>query len=265
MTSSFVRSIVAFRLAWALIGCSLVGSTWANAPQTTTGAEVEAAKRKDFDQATELYRAGNFAEAEALLNRLSWSSAAPGALHNLGNAEFKLGNVGTAILAWEQAHSLDPWNRNTTANLRFARNHAALLPPSLSWSEKYSSWLPADCWLWTASLCFWVGLACLALPPLLARPRTAWTQAGAVVTLSTFILTLPALAGLSSRARLGVVTRAEAPLRLTPTQEGEVLGKLPAGDVARVELTRGPYLYVRGDGDRAGWVHGDEFTRIWSR
>ena len=265
MMASRASSAIPLQMASVLAGIVLSASSFGLTPSLSPTAGLETSDRNTFDKAAELYRAGNFAESEDLLNRLSWTSAAPGALHNLGNAEFKLGNVGPAILAWEKAHSLDPWNRNTSANLRFVRNHAALLPPSLSWSEKYSSWLPADCWLWTASLCFWIGLACLALPSLLARRRTAWTQAGAVVTLSAFILTLPALAGLSSRASLGVVTRTEAPLRLTPTQEGEVLGKLPAGDVARVELTRGPYLYVRGDGDRAGWVHGDEFTRIWSQ
>jgi hypothetical protein len=222
-------------------------------------------ERNDFAQAGAAYQSGNFGSAKATLGSIGEHATAPGVLHNLGNAEFKLGNLGPAILAWERAHSLDPWNRNTMANLRFARGQAALLPPALTWYETYSSWLPADCWLWTASLCFWGGLACLALPPLLARRRTAWTQAGAVVALSAFILTLPALAGLWTRHRLGVVIAAEASLRLTPTQEGEVLGKLSAGDTARVELTRGAYVYVRGEGDRAGWVQGGEFTRIWAR
>ena len=63
-----------------------------------------------------------------------------------------------------------------------------------------------------------------------------------------------------------VVVAVAPPLRLTPTREGEVLGKLPAGDIARVELTRGLYFYVRGEaGDRAGWVYCDEFTRIWAQ
>ena len=196
---------------------------------------------------------------------MSQDLVSPGLLHNLGNAEFKLGNLGPAILAWERAHSLDPWNRNTAANLRFARGQAALSAPTLSWNESYSSWLPADVWLWTAAICFWGGLAFLVLPRLLARPRTAWTQAGAVIALTTFILTLPALAGLMSRSRLGVILAAEVPLRLTPTQEGEMLGKLPAGEIARVELARGDYVYVRGENDRAGWVQNAEFARIWAR
>ena len=220
----------------------------------------------EFREGNRTYASGEIQDAASLFQKVgNHESVAPGLLHNLGNAEFKLGNLGPAILAWERAHSLDPWNRNTTANLRFARGQAALSAPKLAWNEKYSAWLPADCWLWTAAVCFWGGLACLALPPLLARRRTAWTQAGAVLALSTFILTLPALAGLWMRHRLGVVVAAEAPLRLTPTQEGEVLGKLSAGEVARVEITRGAYVYVRGENDRAGWVQAEEFARIWAR
>jgi hypothetical protein len=219
----------------------------------------------DTNAARQAYESGNYQSAEELFNRIAQTGVAPGLLHNLGNTEFKLGHPGEAILAWERARTLDPWNRNTAANLRFARGQAGLQVPNFAWYEAYSSWLSPDTWLWTAAACFWGGLACLCLPLLLRRRRTAWTQAGAVVAISTFLLTLPALAGLWTRARLGVVLAADTTLRLTPTEEGEVLGKLPAGELARVELERGNYLYVRAEPDRAGWLRRDEFARIWAR
>ena len=76
---------------------------------------------------------------------------------------------------------------------------------------------------------------------------------------------MPALAGLWTRSKIGVVLAPETPLRLTPTQEGEVLGKLPAGELARIELQRRGYFYVRAESDRAGWVRQPEFARIWDR
>jgi hypothetical protein len=39
--------------------------------------------------------------------------------------------------------------------------------------------------------------------------------------------------------------------------------KLTGGEVARVENERGDYLYVRADGDRAGWVLRKDFARVW--
>ena len=221
--------------------------------------------RQSFYLAQTHYRDGDYAKAAALLRAHSHSEIAPGLLHNLGNAEFKLGHLGDAILAWERARSLAPWARNTAANLRFARGEAALAEPVFPWYETYSTWLTPNTWLWSASLCFWGAAACFALPSLLRRRRTGLTQVGAVVTISAFILILPALAGLWTRSRIGVVLAPETPLRLTPTAEGEVLGKLPAGELARVELQRRGYVYVRAESDRAGWVRAEEFSRIWDR
>lgn len=187
----------------------------------------------------------------------------PGALHNLGNAEFKLGKIGPAILAWERARALDPSFRNTTANLRFARGQAGLSEPEFAWHEKYSALLAPDVWLWIATGAFWIGVALLALPALLKRKRNAWTQGGAVAAIGVFLLTLPALAGIASRGKIGVVLAADTLLRLTPTKEGEMLGKLAEGELARAEKTRGEYVYVRGASDRAGWVRNEEFAKVW--
>ncbi len=213
-----------------------------------------------FDAARQAYAEGKYEEAKSAEASGAVSS---GLLHNLGNAEYKLGHVGPAILAWERARALDPAFRNTTANLRYARTHAGLSEAESAWTEKYSAVFSPDTWLWTATGAFWTAVALLTLPALLKRKRSAWTQGGAVVAIGVFLLTLPALAGISLRGRLGVVMVAESILRLTPTKEGELLGKLAEGEVARVEKTRGEYLYVRAATDRAGWVRAEEFEKIW--
>lgn len=209
------------------------------------------------------YAKGDFADAKRLWSKVSGKNTSPGLLHNLGNAEFKLGKLGPAILAWERARALDPAFRNTTANLRFARGQAGLSEPELAWHEEYSALFTPDTWIWVATGAFWLAAALLALPPLLKRKRTAWTQGGAVVAIGVFLLTLPALAGIVARGKIGVVLAAETVLRLTPTKEGEMLGKLAEGELARVEKSRGAYVYVRAASDRAGWVQRGEFTKIW--
>jgi hypothetical protein len=225
------------------------------------GSSVQEWNTGAFYRARKSIETGDGENGAATLRKLH--SVSSGSLHNLGNAEFKLSKVGPAILAWERAHALDPSFRNTTANLRFARGQAGLEEPQFAWHEKYSALLAPDAWLWTATAAFWIAVALLALPPLLARRRTAWTQGGAVVAIGVFLLTLPALAGIFARGRLGVVLAADTLLRLTPTHEGEVLGKLAEGEIARTEKTRGEYVYVRGASDRAGWVRAEEFAKIW--
>jgi hypothetical protein len=208
-------------------------------------------------------RAGDYKAAAVHLKQVLTIHAAPGVLHNLGNAEFHQKHLGAAILAWERAHALSPGYRNTIANLRFARSHAGLPEPEPNWLEKYAALLSPDIWLWTATAAFWGTVGCLAWPYLFQRRRQSAIQAGAMVLIGIFLLTLPALAGIVSRGRVGVILAPETLLRLTPTTEGEVLGKLAEGELARVEKTRGKFVYVRGASDRAGWVKHEEFARIW--
>jgi hypothetical protein len=216
-----------------------------------------------FDLGRGQYEAGDYAAAAKSFQEHAAVEVSPGLLHNLGNAEFKLGHLGPAILAWERARALDPRSRNTKANLRFARGHAGLEAPEFSWYEAYSDFFPSDRWIAIAVCTFWASIALLILPTLLHRRRTALSQAAAVVTIITFLLTLPALAGIFSRGRIGIVQAANTSLRLTPTREGEVLGSLAEGEAARVEKSRGEYRYVRASGDRAGWVRREEFAMLW--
>lgn len=224
---------------------------------------VFGAEPEGFDLGRTDYEAGKYAEASKAFQAHVQNEVSPGLLHNLGNAEFKLGHLGAAILAWERAHALDPRSRNTRANLNYARGHAGLEQPESPWYETYSAFFPPDRWIAIATCAFWASLALLFLPPLLHRRRTAVSQAAAVVAIILFLLTLPALAGIYTRGRIGIVQLADTSLRLTPTQEGEVLGTLPEGEVARVEKHRGAYWYVRASSDRAGWVKREEFTLLW--
>jgi hypothetical protein len=228
---------------------------------SATSLRVFGADETAFTEGSRAYQAGDYAAAAIAL--ASPGKTSSGTLHNLGNAEFKLGHPGAAILAWERALAIVPSSKNTAANLRFARAQAGLLEPQYSWHEKYSALLSPGVWLTVASLTFWGAIALLALPPLLKRRRAGWTQATAVVAIALFILTVPALAGLTARAHLGVILVAETELRLTPTIEAEILGKLPEGELARVEKSRGAFAYVRAAGDRAGWVQVKEFEKIW--
>ncbi len=217
-----------------------------------------------FAKGTTAYTSGDFAEAVDQFRRIvEEGNVSAAALHNLGNAEWRVSRPGYAVLAWERARALDPFNVNTAANLRFARSKAHIEAPTQSWHELYSTWLPTTAWLVAATLALWGGVILLTGPRLLGWRRADWHQGVAALLLGIFLFTLPALLGISRRAQLGVVLEDETPLRLTPTREAETLVKLTGGEVARVESERGDYLYVRADGDRAGWVLRKDFVRVW--
>lgn len=256
MRMSGLPSRCCFALALSLV---FAGAT---APLRATSASPD----EHFRKANTAYTSGDFAEAVAGFRKLvEDGNYSAGALHNLGNAEWKVSRPGYAILAWERAHSLDPFNRNTEANLHFARVKARVEAPVLGWFERYSSWLPGEWWLVIATLGLWGGIALLVLPRVLGWRRADWHQGIAASLLAIFLLSAPSLFGLYKRARLGVVLEDETPIRLTPTREGETLTKLAAGEMARVERERGDYVYVRAEGDRAGWLKKTEFATVWTR
>jgi hypothetical protein len=216
-----------------------------------------------FDLGRGQYEAGDYSAAAKAFQDHAAGEVSPGLFHNLGNAEFKLGHLGPAILAWERARTLDPSSRNTKANLHYARGQAGLENPESPWYETYSAIFPADRWIAIATCAFWASIALLVMPPLLHRRRMALSQAAAVIAIIAFLLSLPAVAGIYTRGRIGIVQAAHCSLRLTPTREGEVLGTLPEGEIARVEKTRGEYQYIRASSDRAGWVRREEFAMLW--
>ena len=189
-----------------------------------------------FKKASEAYAAGEFADAVYELREIvNEGNFSPGALHNLGDAEWKVGRHGHAVLAWERALSLDPFSKNTTANLRFARQNARVDAPQLTWHERYSTALPGGWWIAIASAGLWGGVALLALPRLLGWRRADWHQGVAAALFAIFLLSGPALFGTWRRSQFGVVLEDDVPLRLTPTREAETLVKLTAGEMARIE------------------------------
>lgn len=206
-----------------------------------------------FIAGTQAYRAGDYAHAAQAFRDSATAQPASGTLQNLGNAEWQRGRKGNAILAWEQALWVNPFDRNARSNLRFARETAQLEAPELAWYEVGSAWLPAHWWAWIAAGSLWLVVGALTLPAVLRWRRSPWQQAVAALGLAIFLLSLPAHAGVLTRSRLGFVLEKDTPLRLTPTAEGEAVTRLAAGESGRQVRARGKYLFIRTNRS-AGWV-----------
>ncbi len=210
-----------------------------------------------FEQGSAAAQAGDFAHAFEMFSESAAVQPASGTLHNLGNAAWQTGRPGPAILAWEQALWLDPDNENARTSLHYARRSGDLEEPDLRWFEVCSSWLPADYWPWIAAGSFWCCLSLLVLPTVFRRRRRDWFQALAAACAAVFLLCLPALAGLNSRAKLGFTLPKESALRVTPTAEAQILTYLRSGEPVRLERDRGDYALIRTDSS-TGWIRRDE-------
>ena len=96
------------------------------------------------------------------------------------------------------------------------------------------------------------------LPGILRQRKATWHQAVAALALMVFLLSIPALFGVQTRARIGFVLQKDTPLRLTPTQEAQDITRLAPGEPARRLRAHGRYILIR-TGRTLGWVERDQF------
>ena len=214
-----------------------------------------------FRQGAAAYRLGYYAGAVQAFAQSARRQPAAGTLQNLGNAEWKLGRPGAAVLAWEQALWVDPFNEPARADLRFARKTAQLESPELTWYEVVSAWLPANWWAWASGASLWLAVGMVMLPGIFRLRKAAWQQAIAALGLMVFLLSIPAFVGVHTRSHLGFVLQKDTPLRLTPTRDAQAVTHLTAGEPARFVKARGSYILVRTN--RAlGWVERGQFGLV---
>jgi hypothetical protein len=97
----------------AILVLLLIGLS-ACASQTASGAQMA--------EASQLYEAGQFVEAAVAYQALAAAGVQDGTLYyNLGNAYFKAGDLGRAILNYRRAQVLLPRDPDVSANLQLAR------------------------------------------------------------------------------------------------------------------------------------------------
>ena len=246
-----------FRLDFRSLGCGIAFAVLF----FTAGIGHAAATNGFFAQGVALNRAGQFPEAAAAFEKSAQARPAAGTLVNLGLAEWQRGHAGLAILAWEQARWIDPFDARAENNLKFARAVAQVDEPPLKWFEAASLWLPPDAWVWLAGASLWLSVGALTVPRFFRRRKTGWQQALAAVGLGIFLASMTANVGVVSRTNLGFVLKKNAPLLLTPTRAGEVVANLNAGEPARRLRTRGGYFFIR-TANGAGWIARDAFGLV---
>jgi tetratricopeptide (TPR) repeat protein len=225
------------------------------------GAAAHAGPKEPFEAlfhtGAQAYKSGDFLGAAEAFNKSAALHPAAGTLQNLGNAEWQRGQPGTAIVAWERSAWLDPFNNAARDDLRFARKNAQVEAPELAWYEVVSTWLPSNWWAAIAGASFWGAVGMVMVPGILRIRKAGWHQAVAAFGVMVFLLSLPAHAGIYSRSRIGFVLEKNTPLRLTPTQDAQIVTHLGAAESVRCERQRGDYLLVHNARAR-GWIERDQ-------
>ncbi len=214
-----------------------------------------------FDSANRLYEQGKFAEAITNYGAIIHSGqSSPSVYFNLGNAFFKAGQIGRAILAYRQAKALAPRDPDVLANLQFARNQVQ--GPTLA-STALGRWLgKLSLNEWTlASVCaVWLWLLLLIVaqwqPGLRAALRGGTLTAGVLA-----ILLCGCLGARYARLHfqpVAVIITPEARLHQAPLAESASPVTLHDGAEVRVLDKKDEWLQVSTDSRRIGWLQRDQ-------
>jgi tetratricopeptide (TPR) repeat protein len=215
-----------------------------------------------FDEGNIHYAEGRHAEAAAAWqSALAIADTAP--LHaNLGAALYQLGEYGLAALHFERALALDPGMIEARHNLGLARAAAGLEPqPPPRRGEQLLSLLPLNAWVWLASGAGWIAIACFLLPRLFGREHIVWRTLGALAMLHTLLAALILWLVRDEWAR-GIIITPDTPLLVAPVAGSPASGELAAGSGAVLREEAGPFLHIRSEDGRTGFITADRWEPV---
>src|SRR4029453_17309931 len=137
----------------------------------------------DFAKANQAFAQGNFKDAisgyEAVVRAGQWSA---NLFYDLGNAYFRTGDLGRAILNYERALALERHHPEAAANLQIARDEARALEMQPSWSERYLQFANINQYSVAAAIAFWTAIFCV-VGLVFARRRSAAAIAFSIFSL----------------------------------------------------------------------------------
>lgn len=193
--------------------------------------------------------------------------------YNLGNAHFKNGALGRAILSYERALRLAPGDPDTRANLELARSLTAddIQPMPRFWVLSALDWwvnlLPQKGLILLVAL-MWLALTggiCVMI--LGRRPRSrpvgSWLMAGGGVGLLLFGVTLLAREGALGETKWGIVLAPDVAVQSAPASDDDLtLFHVHEGTKVRLDQRTDVWSEVVLEDGRVGWVPSGSLEEI---
>ena len=211
-----------------------------------------------FAKANTEFGAGNFkaaiADYQAVVDSGEWSA---NLFYDLGNAYFRHGDFGRAILNYDRALRLDPRHPEADANLRIAHDQTHSLELAPSALERYLNFGPTNFFAIVGAIFFWLAIIWLILRP----GGVLWALAG---------IFLAAICGFGAfrlengtRGRgLAIVIAEKAEARVATVDSARSVLALPAGSEVLILQERGDWNYAALPNDQRGWIAANAVEKV---
>jgi len=221
---------------------------------------VIASPEVNFQEANRFYDEGAFAKAIELYETIDLKTAH--VYFNLGNAYFRDGHLGKAILNYLHARQLSPRDPDILANLNFAQTQAGVeevntipslrkrIIKSIVWSRTVTEWC------WTEIVSLWLTISAISLCIALPKTRTFFLTISVVSFLCFLAVTLALVVrSFTDHATPeAVVLTPKTEARFAPMEDATVHFQLVEGTIIRVHEDRGQWLYVERADEKQGWI-----------
>ncbi len=250
MRSAFFILSVTLGLAANLLAAAPTASREADASFAKANSDYAA---RHFSAAIEGY--------ESLVRSGQWNATL---FYDLGNAYFRQGESGRAILNYERALALDPNQAEARANLQLAREQARALELAPGRMEGHLQYLTRNQYTWLAAGAFWAAAAIFVGLYFASRRAVVWIFAlvlCAVVSAGAAWAVYELEAG-SAGANLAIVTKKNIQARLATAESSGTVLALPSGSEIKILSTRGDWSYAALPNDLFGWIPARSAERV---
>ena len=211
----------------------------------------------EFSKGNEQFAAGKFQEAaetyEGIVRSGHWHADL---FYNLGNARYRAGDIGRAILNYERALAMEPKHPEAGANLRVARDEARALELQQGSWERYASRATVSQYIWTAAMSFWAAIFLAAILYFRHRrsPVVTLLMASAVLLCATAIVAIYGHErGPNGRATAIVIDK-NIQARVATADNANTVLMLPPGSQVKVLSVRGDWTYAALPNNLSGWI-----------
>jgi hypothetical protein len=219
----------------------------------------------DFEKANRAYIDGKYPEAiSAYIKITQQKGFSANVLFNLGNAYYRNGQRGLAILSYERAAQINPRDPDIEANLKLARTEAGVpLPVERWWRSLLAYFRPIE-WAWIASVL--LSLFCILMvvrwfqPGAMPKPGAAitmnmrvWRLALVLNGLICFLAAAGAALSMQERQQAVVIAK-EGTLLISPYEKSNKIDTLPEGETVNAEKKHDRFIFVRYGKGQGGWI-----------
>ncbi len=229
-------------------------------------ALIAQAQEDDFDKANKYYEDKDYDSAVRMYESILDKDVESAALYyNLGNAYFKKGDLGHAILNYMKAKRLDPSDEAIRHNLDFARQFSRVrmegvtLNPIDSFLGSVVDPYRLNTLAWISSVFFILFFVFLILRYGLGMWNTA-TKVGAIISL-ILLLTVAGLTTFKYRTEYlterAVIVAEDSPVYTGPSDQSDKELEGAPGLVVKIIDQSGDYYNVLFENMRRGWIKKD--------